>query len=358
LVAAPERTVRVRLSTWSGVLVVVMVVGGILAVRIFVAAHRPLSWAAAALVGAVVLDPIVDVLARRIRRVPAVLLCFAVVGTAVLGIAYLVFDDIDSAIDRLQVAAPDAASEIEARDDRLGQLSRDLDLSGRVDDAVAALEERFGSGGGEQVIRSTALTAPAYVVGAVLTVFLMSYGPRLGQAALEQLPAHRRRDAAIVLPRAARRARHAGLLTVADAIVVGILAGLAAGLLDLPAPAALGLLAGTVAVLPHLGILLGSAPILLLALGLESGVAAAVLLVGAVGLQAADSFLVRPRLDRQVRIGLLAPVVVFVLAHAVYGVGAAVFGYAYTVFGLAVLDEASGRDRERGSAGEPAAVDG
>jgi predicted PurR-regulated permease PerM len=354
-VAPQERTVVVRLSIWSGALVVAMAVAGIAAVRIFLDAHRPLSWAAAAVVGAVVLDPIVDVLARRIRRVPAVLLCFVVVGGAALGIAYLAFDDIDRAIDRLQEAAPDAAARIEARDDRIGQVGRDLDLAGRVDDAVDALEDRFGSGGGEQVIRSTALTAPAYLVGAILTVFLMSYGPRLGRAALDQLPAARRDHVAVVFSRASRRARDAGLLTLADAATIGTAAGLAAWLLDLPAPAALGVVAGSMAVLTHLGIILGALPVLLLTLGLRSGTAAVVLAVATIALQAADSFLVRPRIDHHVRIGLLVPVVVLVLAHAVYGVGAAVFGFAYAIFGLAVLDELL---EEAGSAGDPAAADG
>jgi predicted PurR-regulated permease PerM len=335
----PGNRRTVRLTPTSGVWIVAVLVGAVLASRVFVAAHRPLSWAAAAVVAAVVLDPVVDLLARRIRRVPAVLLCFLVVGASVLGIAYLVFDDVEQAVDRLEESAPAAAASIEERDDRLGQLARDMDLTARADSFVAALDERFGDSGGEEVIRSTALTAPAYLAGAILTVFLMSYGPKLAGAGVAQLPSRHRLRAATFLSRATTRARHAGLLTVADAVANGVLVGLVTWSLDLPAPAAIGLLATVAGVLPHLGILLGWAPVVVLALGLESGPVAGIIAAGAVGLQVLDSLVVRRRIDRYVRIGLLAPFVVILLAHAVYGVGAALFGFAYAVFAMAVLDE-------------------
>ena len=347
----PRRVVR--LSAAGGVLIVTAAVVAVLAVRVFVAAHRPLSWAAAAVVAAVVLDPIVDVLAERIRRVPAVLLCFLVAGGAVLGVAYVVVDDLDTAVERLQEAAPSAAEEIEDRDDRLGQLARDADLVGRVTDAVEGLEDRFGGGG--DVLRSTALTAPAYLVGAILTVFLLSYGPRIGSSAIDQLPADRRARTAEVLNRATDQARTAGLLTLADAAVVGLLAAGAARLLDLPAPAALGLVAGLFAVLPHVGLVLGTFPLALFALALHSALAAAIVAATAIGLQAVDSFVIRPRINRHVRIGLLAPFVVVVLANAVYGIGAAAYGLAYAIFGLAVLDQISADDRPA-AGGEPGAL--
>lgn len=332
----------IRLSPAAGVSMVAAAVLTWLAVRTFVAAHRPLSWAAAALVAAVLLDPVADRLATRIRRVPAVLLCFLVAGGAVLGVAYLAFDDLDAAVGRLREAAPGAAERIEARDDQVGQFARDLHLVARINDAMEGLEQRVGSGG--EVIRSTALTAPTYLVGAILTVFLMSYGPGIGAAALAQLPDRRRPRVREVLVRSARRARAAALLTVADCLGVGIVVWLAAIVLDLPAPAAVGLVAGVVTVLPHLGIVLGSVPLILLTLGLNSGLQAGIVTLGVVALQAFDSLVVRRRIDRLVRLGLLAPWVVALLAHAVYGVGAAAYGLAFALFGLAVLDELSADD--------------
>lgn len=338
---SPRRQVA-RLTPAGGIAIVASLVLGLVALDVFAAAHRPLSWAAAAVVVAVFLDPIVDRLALRIKRFPAVLLCFLIAGAVVVGTAYVVFDDLDQAMNRLQEVAPEAADRIEARDDRVGQLSRDLRLGDRIDDAVEGLRGRVGTG--DEVIKSTALTAPAYLVGAILTVFLMSYGPRIGGAALEQLPERRRRGVDATLTRAANRARTAAIFTLADALVVGAIVSLVAALLDLPAPAALGVLAALFAVLPYLGIILGSVPLLLLALGLESGLSAALIGIGAIGLQALDALFIRRRINRSVHLGLLAPWVVVLLANDVYGVGAAAYGLAYALFGLAVLDELAADD--------------
>src|SRR5688500_13432167 len=62
-----------------------------------VAAHRPLSWAVACVAAAVLLDPVVARLSRYVRRAPAVLLTFLVLGTVAVGSTYLVFDEIEGA---------------------------------------------------------------------------------------------------------------------------------------------------------------------------------------------------------------------------------------------------------------------
>ena len=46
----------------------------VVAERVFVSAHQPLSWAVASIVVAVLIDPVVDVLDRHIPRLAAVLI--------------------------------------------------------------------------------------------------------------------------------------------------------------------------------------------------------------------------------------------------------------------------------------------
>ena len=98
-------------------------------------------------------------------------------GTAAVGTTYLVFDEVQGAIDRLETAAPTAAASVEAREDRLGEVARDIHLETRVVSFVDALGDRIT--GGDDVLRTTAGTAPTYLVSAILTVFLMTYGPRM-----------------------------------------------------------------------------------------------------------------------------------------------------------------------------------
>ena len=333
----------VRVSAVSAVVGVVIVVLGILAQRIFVAAHRPLSWAAAAAVVAVLIDPLVGILGRRIPRVLAVLLALLIVAGATFGIVYRAFDEMSAGLDRLGEAAQDAADQVEERDDNVGQLARDIDTSRRVDDFVEVLEDR--ATGGEEVLASTAGTFPTYLIGAIFTIFFMSYGPRLATSALAQVPSDRRARLVRVVSRALVSARRAILLTLAEGIVAGIGVAIAAAAMDVPAPAALGLSAGVLALLPHVGLVLGSLPFLLLVLGLNSdmatlGVASVVLLV-----QFADSVAIRPRLaNRSVHVGLLVPWAVALIGYAAYGVGGAAYGLAFAVFGLALIDQRARED--------------
>src|SRR3546814_2366884 len=93
----------------GAITIVGTVVGLIVGRGIFVAAHRPLSWAAAAVVAAVLLDPLVDHLARHIGRPVAVLLVFVGIGALSVGTTYMVFDGVDEALGRLETEAPAAA---------------------------------------------------------------------------------------------------------------------------------------------------------------------------------------------------------------------------------------------------------
>jgi predicted PurR-regulated permease PerM len=325
----------VRITARSAVVGVLVLVAGIVAQRILVAAHRPLSWAAAAVVVAVLIDPIVDLLDRHIPRLAAVVVALLVVGSAAFAVTYVAFDNLADGLDRLGRAAEDAAEKLEARDDSVGDLARDVDVTG-----------------GDEVLVSTAGTAPTYLVGGILTLFLMSYGPRFAHSAVNQLPSPRQRDAVTdVVTRALNRSRRAVLLMVSEGLVVGLLVTGIAYLLDLPSSAALGFAAGLLAMLPHVGIVLGNLPLILLLLALRSDLAAIVAAVVVIACQLVDSYIVRRRISLySVHVGLLVPWVVVLVGYAVYGVGGAAFALVFAVFGLAVLDELAARRRAEAAA--------
>lgn len=348
----------VRISATSAFVGVAVAVLAVVAQRVFVAAHRPLSWAAAAVVVAVLIDPIVDVLDRRLPRLASVIVALLVTAAAIWGVIYVALDDLSNGIDRLGEAAQEAADELEARDDGVGQAARDVDASRRVDLFVDALDERVT--GGADVLASTAGTAPTYFVGGILTLFLMSYGPRLAQSAVDQLPDPRqRRVVTDVVTVALHRSRRAILLTVAEGVVVGLAVAGFARLLDVPAPAALGLAAGIMALLPHVGLVLGTLPLILLVLALRSDIAAVATAVVVLACQLVDSFWLRRRIALySVHIGLLVPWIVALVGYAVYGVGGAAYALAFAVFALAVLDEIGHRTRNRTPLDEPPGAPG
>jgi predicted PurR-regulated permease PerM len=333
----------VRLSARSAVVAVASVVLAIIALGVVTAAHEPLSWAAAAGVVAVLIDPIVDRLDKRIPRLPAVIIALLVTTAAVWGVVYAAFDDLSNGVDRLGEAAQDAADDLEDRDDRIGRLARDVEASRRVDLFVDALDERVTGGG--DVVASTAGTAPTYFIGGILTLFLMSYGPRLASAAVDQLPRLRtRRTVTEVVTSALQRSRRAIFYTVGEGLLAGLVVTGVAWLLDVPSPTALGVAAGVMALLPHVGLVLGTLPLVLLVLATRSGLATFAVVGVVVTCQLLDSFWLRRLISgRTVHVGLLVPWVVALVGYAVYGVGGAAYGLAFAVFGLAVLDELNTR---------------
>ena len=337
----PQR--RVRITTRSAVMAVAVAALALVAQRVFVSAHRPLSWFAAATIVAVLIDPIVDVLDRRMPRIVAVLLALLVVAAATWGVVYVAFDDLSNGVEQLGDAAKDAARELEGRDDSIGETARDVALSRRVDTFVDALDDRVT--GGADVLASTAGTAPTYFLGGILTLFLMSYGPTLARSAVDQLPDEdQRQEITDVVTNAVQRSRRSIWFTIVLAVLVGLVMAGAARLLDVPAPAALGLGAAVMAIFPHVGIVLGALPLVLLVLALRSDTLALITVVVVVICQLADSYWLRRKIALySVHVGLLVPWVVALVGYAVYGVGGAAYGLAFAVFVLAILDELRSR---------------
>jgi predicted PurR-regulated permease PerM len=268
-----------------------------------------------------------------------VLLTFLLIAVAAGALVFGAFDDLDREISSLEQAAPGAAQRLEERDDELGQAMQDLRLTERVDVFLEELDRRIGSG--SEALTEGALTVPVYFVNAILTIFLLLYGPGIVRGGLGHLGDEERRDRySIVLGVALVRARRTMGAMFAQGALFGLVVGAVAWALDLPAPVVLGLVAGVAATVPDFGILLGILPTLALTAGLESAGIAVVMLAAALGLQALEALYVRRRLDRWgVEVGPTVVWIVVLLGYALHGPGMALFGVAYAVFGLSVADE-------------------
>jgi predicted PurR-regulated permease PerM len=133
-----------------------------------------------------------------------------------------------------------------------------------------------------------------------------------------------------------------------------VLGYLACRLIGLPGAFLLGLALGVFSFIPYVGVLVGSLPIVLLALGLEpSSPRFVVLLVGFVGYQLFEAFVVQPQLDRRsIRIGPVLPLVVAMVAFELYGLGGALYGIALAVFAGCLLDELAPTDADSVDLGE------
>ncbi len=328
---------------------------GLVVRNVLARSERVLGWLLAATVVAALLHPAVGFLQRAMRRSLALLVTFMVLGSAVGAVAYGAVDDISEEVRRLQREAPAAAERIEASE-RFGQAARDFGLARRVREFVDELPSRLAGGDAPEALRAAATRSVAYLVAFVLTVFLLLHGPRLVDAATAAISdPDRRRHLQAVLAEAYRR----WWRSVIGAVGIGVLAGTAAMALaraaQLPGPNALGLLVGLFAMVPSVGVLVGGAPLLLLAAGLRPGATTALtLLVALVVLQLLEAMVLRPAVERRsLHVGPAITTVVAIVAFDLAGIGGVFVGLAIVVFVLAVADELAPGDGPEPSAGSP-----
>lgn len=332
-----ERPVRL---TWrSAVLLVAVVMGFIVLRGAFIAAHRVLGWTFACIAVAVFVDPLVEAIGRFIPRVLAVILTFVLFAAAAGVLVFGVVDDLDREVGRLQDVAPGAIEDLENRQDELGRLARDLALTERTETFLDALDDRVGSGSG--ALAENAPSAPIYFVCAILTIFLLVYGPAIAKGGLGQIDHQRRRQVVTqVLEQAAHRARRTVSALLTQGLVVLTLTTATAQALDLPAPIVLGLIAGVAALLPDVGILMGAFPTVALTAAFHSVLAAVIVLAVALAIQLFEAFYVRRRVrDFGVDVGPAVIWIVALVGYTLYGPGMAFYGVIYAIFALAVIDQ-------------------
>jgi predicted PurR-regulated permease PerM len=338
----------VDVSLGSTLLVIGAVVAAVGLANGFVAARRPLAWAAAASVAAWLLSGVVDILGRWVPRgvavVVTVLGVVVVAGGGWVGARVTFADE----VDRLRRTLPAAASDLEMR----FRAAADFDLEERTRVFVNDLDDRFGI---HAQLTAGAGTASTYLVTGILTLFLLGYGRRFVDAALRQIadPA-RRASVTAVVDQASHAARSYLLIVLVQALVVTAVCSAAFYLLDLPAPFVLGLLVGWLSAIPYLGILLGGLAPLLVAVTEPHLLTYLVLAALLIGLQSVEVLVVRPRADRTMRVGPALMLAGILIGFELYGFGGAVYGTALLVLFWAVLCALPDRTAQRPVGDDPA----
>jgi predicted PurR-regulated permease PerM len=167
-----------RLSPGGAAAVVGAVVLAVVLQRAFVAAHRTIGWAVACSVVALLLDPVIQFLDRRLPRWLAVVASLLAVVALAVAVSYLLVRQLSSSVTVLRDSAPEAARRLEAR----FQLARDMEVGNRVSLFVNDINARLRKATLQRVG-----TAPTYLVNGILTLFLLAYGRRYVKGGLAQI---------------------------------------------------------------------------------------------------------------------------------------------------------------------------
>ncbi|HVM54419.1 MAG TPA: AI-2E family transporter [Acidimicrobiales bacterium] len=339
--SASPRT-RLHVGSRSIVLAVAMLAATVAGLALVAASTRVLGWIVVAATLAAVLHPVVGMLDRRMPRGLALaLVVIATVGLAAF-IGWRVVDDVGEQLRELQRDLPRAARSIE-RSERFGEAATEAQLAARVETFVRELPERLRGGDVDDALRAAATRGVAFLATGVLTIFFLIHGPRLLGAAARQLPPARRERAGVIAVAAYHRAWRYLTGSMAMAAMAGLLAFACARLLDLPGRAPLAVWMALVDLIPLLGVVLGAAPLILLAAATspawQTVAVAAVLL----GWQVFEALVLHPAVERRsLHVGPFVTVAVAMVGLELYGIGGAIIGFVAAVAALAVADEVAG----------------
>jgi predicted PurR-regulated permease PerM len=337
---AAQRPPRLRLRARSIAVGALAAVGVVVASWVVVRATRVLGWVLAAAVLAALMNPAVEVLARRIRRGFAV--AVVVLGVVVLvgALAWAGIGDLRTGLGRLRTAAPEAAGDLEDSGSWIGDAAQEFELRSRVQELLDELPARLAGGSPAEAVQAAASRGIAVLITLVLTIFLIGHGPRLVRGALRQVPEDRRTTLSVRLHHAYRKAWLYTTVQLVKAVLVALVVLGLARAVELPAPAVLGLLAGATSVVPKLGVALGALPLVLLAGVIHGGGALVLAAVAVVGLQVLDALVVARWLEpSSVAVGPAISLAAVLLGTSLYGIGGGAIALVLAVFAVAVAAE-------------------
>jgi len=340
--AAPQRKPVLRLSASSVVLAVVLLGLALGGLALVAASARVIGWILAAATVAGLLFPVVERLRWYLPRALALAVVVLVSLGIVAGIAYAVVDEVSDQLHDLQVAVPRAAKDVE-RSDRFGEAAREIHLAERAEAFVDELPSRLRGGDVQDAVRSAATRGVAFLATGVLTIFFLIHGPRLLSAAKGQLPLRYQDDAHRIGMSVYRRSWRylAGSLSMAT--MAGLVAYGCAYLLDLPGKAPLALWMALLDPIPLVGVVIGAAPLVLLAGTTATWPATVGVSLVLVGWQAFEALWLQRRVEeRSLHLGPFVTVVVAMVGLELYGIGGALIGLVAAVVAAALLDELFG----------------
>ncbi len=324
--APPDpRRARLALSGRSIALVVLTValLGALIAMTR--ASARVLGWMAAAASIAALLEPLVDGLARRMRRGLAVFVTALLVFGTVGALAFFTINDVVREVRVLQRTAPQRAQALE-ESERFGSAARAIRLEERTRSAVKDIPNRLRGGSNADALRAAGTRGVAYLATTVLTVFLVLNGKRLILAGLGQLHDRARRDQLRGILRDGGRAgvryTTGSLMMAASA---GLLVGLTARIVDVPGAVPLGLWAALWDFVPLIGVVIGALPVVVLAAA-ASPTTGAVVLLAFIAYEGVESAVVQRRLEaNSVHVGPFLTLIAGSVGLELYGLGGALF---------------------------------
>ncbi|TMM10913.1 MAG: AI-2E family transporter [Actinobacteria bacterium] len=280
----PERVVDFRTRTIVRLLAIA--IGVLVLVEFVLAARRVLTWVAIALFLALALDPLVNLIQRRVRlrRAPAIVVAYVLVLLVVIGVGWSFVPKLTDEVNGLVQALPGYVHDVTHGRGRLGFLETRYHV-------VEKVREQVNKGGASRLLglSGTVLTITKSVIAVVtatvtivfLTFFMLLEGRGWAEAGYALFPEHAR-------PRVRRVAydiyRTVGGYVTGN-LLISVIAGVSATIvlliMNVPYAVALGLVVAIFDLIPLAGATIAGIIVVTVAFlhSVPAGIVAAVFII-------------------------------------------------------------------------------
>ena len=266
--------------------------------------RKPITWLLISIFLAVALSPLVNMLARRMRRGFAIAIVYlGLLAVPALLIALIVpplINEGNDFADNVPQYARDV-TEFVRENRRLREINRDYDITSRLEEEAGKLPERLGGAAG--TLRDVGLgivnSAFALITILVLTAFLLGSGRGwVDRAIAMRPPEHRER-----LRRSLDHMAHAVGGYVAGALTIALIAGIATyvvlSILGVPFAAPLAVIAGLFSLIPLVGATIAAVLIGVVTLFENFPTATIIWAVWAIVYQQIENHLIQPQIQKR-----------------------------------------------------------
>jgi predicted PurR-regulated permease PerM len=266
--------------------------------------RKPITWLLVSVFLAVALSPLVNVLARRMRRGFAITIVYlGLLAVPALLIALIVpplITEANNFADNVPEYARDVTDFVQ-ENERLRELNRDYDITSKLEEEAGKLPERLGGAAG--TLRDVGLgivnSAFALITILVMTAFLLGSGRTWVDRAIGMRPPDQRERLRRSLDHMAQAVGGyvAGALTIA--LIAGVATYVVLSILGVPFAAPLSVIAGLFSLIPLVGATIAAVLIGVVTLFENFPTATIVWAIWAIAYQQIENHLIQPQIQKR-----------------------------------------------------------
>ena len=292
------------LSVRNIVRIVLVVVCVVLVLYLLYLLRKPIGWILISIFLAVALSPVVNYLERRMKRGFAIALTYIGLLLVPIVLIALIVPPLITEANNFAENVPqyaDDLTEFVQENERLREINKDYDVTGKLEEEAGKLPERLGGAAGtlRDIGFGIVNSLFALLTILVMTAFLLGSGPKWREQILASRPPKQRQRLRRSLEHMASAVSGyvAGALTIAT--IAGIQTFIVLTILGVPFSGPLAVLAGLLSLIPMIGATIAAVLIGVVTLFENFPTATIIWAIWAIVYQQLENNLIQPQIQRR-----------------------------------------------------------